>query len=577
MVFVEQKHKPYTMKKLSIIFLMLLSLAAFAQSPNGLAPAGGLSSGDPTMGGDLSGVASNAQIVANAVDSNHIATGGVGNTDLAARIVSLSKQATNTANRLQGFDGSGNPAPITVSGIAALSAGNLAVTEVDGSTTNELQTVANTSDATSHTVTLSNSGGSVQLVEGSNITLTTTGTSGAGVVTIASTGGGGTIKGTGTANKVAKFIESDSIGNSSISDDGSQVAIAVSGQIVTDLAGNFHAYERIRSPNAAGYAGINLANSGDSTNTYTWRRSPDGNMDLVMSNDFPYTTDDDSIATYNPTTGVWDFQVTSVTNNGIALGGGGESTVVDDQVNGMDITRSGDTIRVAPDIPELPSATVASGDLLTIADVNDGNAPKQVTAGSIAALSTSWPGGILSLGGQSDNTQSFAVSTTGVDFAINSAGGIHTFHIPDASADASASARGAVTTLPQTFAGVKTFSSDPLIPDEAYNSTNWNGILEPPTKNAVRDELVSMAALIPTEYAAKLNQATDAGGVYFISHPFGATPIKYANLVIWESVAPYVVTVHSTVSGSVRFQVWNPVTGFPIALPNHDIFVIIKV
>lgn len=58
--------------------------------------------------------------------------------------------------------------------------------EVDGSTSNELQTVANTSDATSHTVTLSNSGGSIQFVEGANITLTTTGTSGAGVVTIAS-------------------------------------------------------------------------------------------------------------------------------------------------------------------------------------------------------------------------------------------------------------------------------------------------------------------------------------------------------------------------------------------------------
>lgn len=60
-------------------------------------------------------------------------------------------------------------------------------TEVDGSVTNELQTVANTSDATSHTATLSNSGGSIQLVEGSNITLTTTGTSGDGVVTIAAT------------------------------------------------------------------------------------------------------------------------------------------------------------------------------------------------------------------------------------------------------------------------------------------------------------------------------------------------------------------------------------------------------
>jgi hypothetical protein len=52
------------------------------------------------------------------------------------------------------------------------------------------QTIANTSDATSHTLTLSSSGGSIQLVEGSNVTLTTTGTSGDGVVTIAASNPG---------------------------------------------------------------------------------------------------------------------------------------------------------------------------------------------------------------------------------------------------------------------------------------------------------------------------------------------------------------------------------------------------
>jgi hypothetical protein len=52
------------------------------------------------------------------------------------------------------------------------------------------QTLANTSDATSHTTTLSATGGSVKLVEGSGITLTTTGTTADGIITIASTGGG---------------------------------------------------------------------------------------------------------------------------------------------------------------------------------------------------------------------------------------------------------------------------------------------------------------------------------------------------------------------------------------------------
>lgn len=55
------------------------------------------------------------------------------------------------------------------------------------------QTLSNSSDPTSHTATLSSTGGSVQLVEGSGITLTTTGTSADGIITIASSGGGGTV------------------------------------------------------------------------------------------------------------------------------------------------------------------------------------------------------------------------------------------------------------------------------------------------------------------------------------------------------------------------------------------------
>lgn len=51
------------------------------------------------------------------------------------------------------------------------------------------QTIANTSDATSHTATLSATGWSIKLVEWSGITLTTTGTSADGIVTIASTWG----------------------------------------------------------------------------------------------------------------------------------------------------------------------------------------------------------------------------------------------------------------------------------------------------------------------------------------------------------------------------------------------------
>ena len=46
----------------------------------------------------------------------------------------------------------------------------------------------------------------------------------------------------------------------------------------------------------------------------------------------------------------------------------------------------------------------------------------------------------------------------------------------------------------QTISDVKTFTSDPIIPDEAYDATTWNASLEPPTKNAVRDKIESLTA-----------------------------------------------------------------------------------
>ena len=80
-------------------------------------------------------------------------------------------------------------------------------------------------------------------------------------------------------------------------------------------------------------------------------------------------------------------------------------------------------------------------------------------------------GGISSLNGLTDATQTFQAGTSGTNVGWVSAAGVHTLNIPDASA----TARGLVTTGTQTIAGAKTFSSKITVPATGQAGTGGVG------------------------------------------------------------------------------------------------------
>jgi len=99
------------------------------------------------------------------------------------------------------------------------------------------------------------------------------------------------------------------------------------------------------------------------------------------------------------------------------------------------------------------------GDTSFILDVSNGwiQLSWTDTDWTVDTLAVNDSTGITSLNNQAGVNyplQTLAVGTSGTDFTIDSVAGVHTFHIPDASA----SNRGLVTTGAQTIAGAKTFS-----------------------------------------------------------------------------------------------------------------------
>jgi len=130
-----------------------------------------------------------------------------------------------------------------------------------------------------------------------------------------------------------------------------------------------------------------------------------------------------------------------------------------------------------PDLSGTVALLGASGNGAALTNVDDTNVTLTIDAGGATALLTATE---LTLGW----TGQLSVARGGTN--ANNA------------ADARTNLGAVGLTGNETIAGIKTFSSDPIIPDEVYGVA-WNGSLEPPTKNAVYDK-VEVIAPIHTEY-----------------------------------------------------------------------------
>ena len=107
----------------------------------------------------------------------------------------------------------------------------------------------------------------------------------------------------------------------------------------------------------------------------------------------------------------------------------------------------------------VPATTLALTDRLAIKLYSTNSGGKTTTVHTqdshLCQIITTFSTGITALNGLTAQVQYFATGTSGTDFNISSSTATHTFNIPDASA----SARGLITTGSQTIAGAKTFNN----------------------------------------------------------------------------------------------------------------------
>ena len=198
-----------------------------------------------------------------------------------------------------------------------------------------------------------------------------------------------------------------------------------------------------------------------------------------------FLTDANDPAQLNIPAGNWNYEIyASMSANGgtpqmyaeLYVYDGTTFTLISTSSN--EILYDGTNLNLYTFAMTVPATTLALTDRLAIKLYATNSGGKTTTVHTqdshLCQVITTFSTGITALNGLTAQVQYFQVGTSGTDFNISSTTATHTFNIPDASA----TARGLITTGTQTIAGAKTFTGAATFTGSAtFNNTLGNSII----------------------------------------------------------------------------------------------------